>query len=128
MAGLSESIPHRLLGYLSGEALARAFSSADLFLYPSRHEGFPLMIVEAFACGCPVVTTDAVCFARNGDNALVAPVEDVRMLIDACNILLSNPESGLTLSQNAASFARGHELIETLKNFESALETIWMCR
>ncbi len=124
--GLPASIIHRDLGYLSGEALASVFSSADIFLYPSRHEGFPLMIVEAFACNCPVVTTDAVCFAKNSENALVTSVEDVAALTDACAILLTNPEIGVSLSQKAMIFSRSHELADTLCNFEEVLAS--MCR
>lgn len=114
----------RELGYLSGESVARVLSSADMFLYPSRHEGFPLMVVEAFACGCPVVTTDAVCFARNGVNALVAPVEDVDTMAEACNLLLSNPDAGIDLVQTAAEFAMEHNIIETLKIFEHTVKSM----
>lgn len=53
----------RFLGYLPENDLAALYSSACLFAYPSWYEGFGLPVLEAMACGCPVLTSD--------DNALV---------------------------------------------------------
>lgn len=46
------------IGYVSDEELINLYSSADLFLYPSLYEGFGLPILEAQACGCPVLTSN----------------------------------------------------------------------
>ena len=43
--------------YLSDDALACAYSGAEALVFPSLYEGFGLPIIEAFASGCPVVTT-----------------------------------------------------------------------
>lgn len=44
----------RFLGALSGEQLARAYCSADVFVFPSRTDTFGLVIIEALACGLPI--------------------------------------------------------------------------
>lgn len=42
-------------GYVSDELLSALYSAADLYLCPSFHEGFGIPLLEAFACGCPVL-------------------------------------------------------------------------
>lgn len=44
----------RFLGALAGENLARAYCSADVFVFPSRTDTFGLVMIEALACGIPV--------------------------------------------------------------------------
>jgi glycosyltransferase involved in cell wall biosynthesis len=48
-----------VLGRLSDEQLRDAYRSADVFVMPSRHEGFCIPVIEALACGLPVVAARA---------------------------------------------------------------------
>ncbi|GCE50883.1 glycosyltransferase involved in cell wall biosynthesis [Thermosporothrix hazakensis] len=48
-------VPVTFTGYLSGEALARAYASADVFAFPSETETFGQVVLEAMASGLPVV-------------------------------------------------------------------------
>ena len=43
------------IGYLSGEELASAYASGDIFLFPSSTETLGLVLLEAMAAGCPVI-------------------------------------------------------------------------
>jgi glycosyltransferase involved in cell wall biosynthesis len=45
------------LGYVNDEELAALYRGAEVFVYPSRFEGFGMPIVEAMACGTPVVSS-----------------------------------------------------------------------
>jgi glycosyltransferase involved in cell wall biosynthesis len=45
-------------GYIPQSELIDLYQNAKLFVYPSLHEGFGLPVVEAMACGCPVVTSN----------------------------------------------------------------------
>ena len=49
-------------GGLSDLELADAYAGAECFVFPSEYEGFGIPILEAFACSCPVVCSEASCF------------------------------------------------------------------
>jgi glycosyltransferase involved in cell wall biosynthesis len=51
--------PARFLGYLKGVELAEAYASADAFVYASETETMGNVILEALACGCPVIAPRA---------------------------------------------------------------------
>lgn len=54
----SEKRGVRYAGYVSDQELAALYSGARMLVYPSIYEGFGLPILQAFACACPVVTSN----------------------------------------------------------------------
>jgi glycosyltransferase involved in cell wall biosynthesis len=56
-----EAIGHRVIvpGYVRREDQPLWYSASDLFVYPSQYEGFGLPVLEALACGTPVVTSNS---------------------------------------------------------------------
>ena len=115
---------HRDFGYVDEQQLRQIMSSADIFLYPSRHEGFGLFPLEAMACGCAVVTTSAVPYARHGENALVAPVEDCATLEKQVFELLHDPTTCSRLRQAGKNLARQYSSAESARHFGQALAGI----
>ncbi|MGI0483406.1 FkbM family methyltransferase [Geminocystis sp. CENA526] len=78
----SGCVVHNL--YLTDDELRIAYSAAIALIYPSKYEGFGMPIVEAMACGCPVITT------RNGsipevagEAALYVGDDDIEGMADA---------------------------------------------
>lgn len=76
MPGLLETCennPHiKLLGRVSDEELIRYYSNALAFLFPSFYEGFGIPVLEAQACGCPVIASDTSSLPEVlGDSAML---------------------------------------------------------
>lgn len=62
----------KTIGYITDNELIHIYSSADLYLYPSVYEGFGLPILEAQACGCPVLISDRTsCPEVAGQGAII---------------------------------------------------------
>lgn len=61
----------RLLGYIELNDLPALYAGAKCFIYPSLYEGFGMPVLEAFACGCPVITSQEGSLSELGqDTAL----------------------------------------------------------
>lgn len=72
--GLSESV--RVHPFAVGSAKARFFQQADIFVYPSHHEGMPMAVLEAMACALPIVATSVgglPDIVHQGINGLLVP-------------------------------------------------------
>jgi len=74
------------LGWQTAEQLKKQYAEANLFLFPSRHEGMPNAMLEAMASGLPVVATRIAGneeLVVNGETGALVPVEDVSALREA---------------------------------------------
>jgi glycosyltransferase involved in cell wall biosynthesis len=111
-------------GWVGIQELRKILTAADVFFYPTRHEGFPLMPLEAMACGCPVVTTRAVPYARNADNALVTDVEDTDNLKEKLETILRDDVLREKLRKNGFETAKKYNLKESQRRFEEAIVDI----
>jgi len=82
----------RRLGYVPGPDLPALYQGAWALVYPSLYEGFGLPVLEALACGVPVVTSAAASLPEvGGDAALYLDPEDPEQLLDTLERITGQP-------------------------------------
>lgn len=81
----------QLLGFVSDDALHALYAAAQVVWFPSRYEGFGLPVVEAMACGTPVVASNASSIPEiSGTAALLVDPNQPAAHIDAIASLLTD--------------------------------------
>lgn len=81
----------RFLQRVSDADLALLYNAAGLFVFPSRYEGFGLPLLEAMACGVPVVAADNSSIPEiAGDAALLVPAQDAAAMSGAMAQVLND--------------------------------------
>ncbi|MCH8025705.1 MAG: glycosyltransferase family 4 protein [Chloroflexi bacterium] len=122
--GLGDRV--RYLGYVPDDDLPPLYSGAALLAYPSLYEGFGLPVLEAMACGTPVVASNISATAEvAGDAALLVDPLDVDGLATAMRRLLSDETLHAVLRarglERAAGYSWQRTARETLALYESLL-------
>ena len=113
-----------LLGYAQREELVALYSSATAFVFPSLFEGFGLPVLEAMACGCPVICSNAASLPEIGGNAcLYFEPSNQNQLLQLLKNTLNNPErlnklKTLSIKQ-ARKFSWNNTAKKTLEVFSS---------
>jgi glycosyltransferase involved in cell wall biosynthesis len=95
-----------LLGYVPDVELAALYRGAVAQLFVSRAEGFGYPVVEAMACGCPVVTSDRSSTAEiASDAAVLVDPESPEAIANAVLELAANQQARASLSARGAARA-----------------------
>lgn len=92
-SGVPEDLPAGVThcGYVSDAELRALYEAALALVYPSSYEGFGLPVVEAMACGCPVVVSDQAALSEVADDAaLMVPRVDPDALAAAMRQVTGN--------------------------------------
>lgn len=96
--------------HIKSDAQLRAlYNKAHIFVLPSWIEGFPLPPMEAMACGCAVVTTDAggvSDYLRNGETALIVPIQDPAALAQSVCKLIEDEGERRRVAKNGYSLIK----------------------
>jgi glycosyltransferase involved in cell wall biosynthesis len=91
-------------GRVEHEQIYEHYTNADVFLNASRIDNQPLSILEAFACGLPVVTTNAggiPDIVTDQKTGLVVAVDDCKTLAERATKLLCDRNMSITITKNA---------------------------
>jgi glycosyltransferase involved in cell wall biosynthesis len=118
----------RFAGMVDDAQLVRHYQQAVVLVFPSRYEGFGLPVVEAMACGCPVISSDASSLPEaTGDAALLANPSDIDGFAKHLEQVLSDRairqrlrEKGLA---RAAQFTWDRTARETVRVYRQVMES-----
>jgi glycogen(starch) synthase len=113
----------RFLGHVEDAELLALFGSCDVYVTPTRYEGFGLTLLEAMAAGAPVVCADAPAaneILRDGENGLLVPPEDPASLAAAVLRILDDRALGGRLREGGRRTVReefdGDRLVTELES------------
>ena len=118
----AKSLPEAIFtGYLTGNELAAAYASADIFVFPSTTDTFGNVILEAQACGLPVVVSDSGGpkeLVQDTANGLITKSHDEEDFARAIRALVTNP----ALRERMGKSAR-NSVID--RSWPSAFDRFW---
>ncbi|NJN73121.1 MAG: glycosyltransferase family 4 protein [Limnothrix sp. RL_2_0] len=91
------------VGFQAPDDLPKFFQQADIFILPSRYDGWGVVVNQALGAGLPIVCSDAVGSAPDlveaGQNGFIFPAGDEEKLFEALHFYLDDPERIRTASE-----------------------------
>ena len=106
----AHGLPVEFVGYMESPSdIASFLRSIDVFVMPSRWEGLPNALLEALACGVPVVATDVSGMAEAAEGrALLIPPDQPAALAEAVSHALASPARPEVSPKSFDDVARAH--------------------
>jgi glycosyltransferase involved in cell wall biosynthesis len=95
------------LHYVEYEDMPLVFNNVRLLVLPSHSEGLPNVVIEAMACGTPVLATDVGAIPdiiEDGDNGFLLKSSDPNLIAERITGLLGDPSRLESVGANASSF------------------------
>jgi glycosyltransferase involved in cell wall biosynthesis len=130
--GIAERV--EFLGWVSYEASPDFYRGLDIFIHPARWEPYGVAVIEAMACGLPVIATDRTAAALdrlNAGSGVICPADDVAALASAAaKLAATSVEARLEMGTAARETAekwpaqRGAEIISCLLRPERTMAAL----
>jgi glycosyltransferase involved in cell wall biosynthesis len=121
--GLTDQV--KLLGFVPDEDLPALYNFAEAFAFPSIYEGFGLPVLEAMACGTPVVCSNTSSLPEvAGEAALLLAPTDTRGWSTALQQVLDNPALRADLRQRGLRQAAQFTWAETAQQTLALYRTV----
>jgi len=116
-----------LAGFISEEEKAQYYAAADIFAFHTYHEGLGIVIIEASACGLPIITTRAggtLDVVKDGETGHLCEAGDAVALGDSIITLLKDTDKRKIMGHASAEFALSHFAIDIVsKQLLTVIET-----
>lgn len=112
-------------GYVSDADIVALYSGATCYIYPSHYEGWGMQILEAMACGTPVITSDNSSLPEVGGNAaLYVQSEDQSTINEALLRVLKDPALRSQMSRAGIAHAKSFTWETSAKKLKTLLEAV----
>ncbi len=116
---LSSKNKIKFCGFVPDEDLPGFYNLAEMFVFPSLYEGFGLPVLEAMACGCPIITSETGCTKEvTGDAAILIDPYDIHDIAEKIELLAVDKKLKNDL------IAKGFERVKNFSWDKCAAETL----
>lgn len=96
------------VGMILHDKMPEVLQNYDVMIFPSLGEGFSLSMVEALACGLPIISstnTGVNDFIEDGENGFIVPVQDTNAIVDKMQWFINHREEIPRMGRNAIKTA-----------------------
>lgn len=105
--------------------VAKELNNADVYVITSNYEGLPLSVLEAMACGLPIIATRAggiVDIVKNNKNGILIDINNKKQLINAMDILINNENLRNKMGTESYEFSKEY----TIKSMTNKYEKLYV--
>lgn len=115
----------RLFHGIPNEHLPGFYAGAELFVYPSRFEGFGIPIIEALNAGVPVIGATGSCLEEaGGPNSLYTSPDDAEELSYIMTQILSSPQKATEMIQEGKHYAKRFSPKHIMRELRAVYENV----
>lgn len=112
------------IGYVTDQELVGLYKNAGCFIYPSLYEGFGFPPLEAMACGCPVLVSNAASLPEIcGEAAIYCDPLDARDIAEKSRRLIYDKELQRSCTEKGLRWSRQYSWNRTVRQFVQVIET-----
>ena len=117
----------QFLGWVKREELSKEYNSANMFITLSEMETFGIVILEAMACGLPIIGANALAIPElvtNNKNGFLVNKTDEQSILDKLELIYKNKNIEAEFSLNSILIAKSFEEKKVFKNLEKVYNNL----